>query len=95
MLEAPESTVTAFNHAIGNARAEVLELDVQLTRDGQFVVWHGPGLSNVRIEGAQDRPAQRDRNKIYDFDWAELNGRPGWAARNSRPWTRMTSICRG
>ena len=75
VLEAPESTVTAFNHAIGNARADVLELDVQLTRDGQFVVWHGPGLSNVRIEGAQDRPAQRDRNKIYDFDWAELNGR--------------------
>lgn len=32
-------------------RADVLELDVQLTRDGQFVAWHGPNLDNVRIWG--------------------------------------------
>jgi glycerophosphoryl diester phosphodiesterase len=35
--EAPESTVKGFTHAL-EARADVLELDVQLTKDGAFVV---------------------------------------------------------
>jgi len=79
VLEAPESTVKAFCHALDVARVDVLELDVQLTRDGRFVVWHGPDLNNVRIEGVSDRPSQRERNKIYDYDWAELDGK-AWVA---------------
>jgi glycerophosphoryl diester phosphodiesterase len=81
VLEAPESTVMAFRHALEIARVDVLELDVQLTRDGRFVVWHGPDLNNVRIEGVDNRPARRDkdRKKIYDYDWAELDGR-AWVA---------------
>ena len=79
VLEAPESTVRAFRYALDVAKAEVLELDVQMTRDGRFVVWHGPELSNVRIEGIDDRPAKRERNKIYDYDWAELDGK-AWVA---------------
>lgn len=79
VLEAPESTVMAFCHALDVARVNVLELDVQLTRDGRFVVWHGPDLNNVRIEGIDDRPSKRKRNKIYDYDWAELDGK-AWVA---------------
>jgi glycerophosphoryl diester phosphodiesterase len=79
VLEAPESTARAFRYALDVAKADVLELDVQLTRDGRFVVWHGPELDNVRIEGIDDRPARRERNKIYDFDWAELEGK-AWVA---------------
>ncbi len=81
VLEVPESTAKAFQYALDVAKADVLELDVQLTRDGRFVVWHGPDLNNVRIEGIDDRPAKRDkdRRKIYDYDWAELDGR-AWVA---------------
>lgn len=79
VLEAPESTSRAFRYALDIAKADVLELDVQLTRDGRFAVWHGPDLNNVRIEGIDDRPSKRERNKIYDFDWAELDGR-AWVA---------------
>ena len=81
VLEAPESTVKAFVHALDVARVDVLELDVQLTRDGRLVVWHGPDLNNVRIDGTDDRPAKRnkDRKKIYDYDWAELDGK-AWVA---------------
>lgn len=79
VLEVPESTSRAFRYALDTAKADVLELDVQLTRDGRFVVWHGPDLSNVRIEGVDDRPVRRERNKIYDYDWAELDGR-AWVA---------------
>ncbi|MCF8033496.1 MAG: hypothetical protein K9K66_04110 [Desulfarculaceae bacterium] len=75
VLEAPESTAMAFDHALNVARAEVLELDVHLTLDGQFVVWHGPKLSNVLIEGQPTRPKERERNKIYDYSWDELEGK--------------------
>ena len=38
-LEMPESTVMGFNHALNEAKADVLELDVQLTCDGES--WYG------------------------------------------------------
>jgi glycerophosphoryl diester phosphodiesterase len=79
VLEAPESTEKAFRYALDVARAEVLEMDVQLTRDGRFVVWHGPDLNNVRIAGVDDRPARRERKKIYHYDWFELDGK-AWVA---------------
>ncbi|MCP5096890.1 MAG: hypothetical protein GY943_15170 [Chloroflexi bacterium] len=41
--EAPESTIDGFLHGLSNG-ADVLELDVQLTKDGQLMVWHGPKL---------------------------------------------------
>lgn len=77
--EAPECTAMAFNHAVKNAEADVLELDIQLTKCGEFVVWHGPELSNVRIEGQSDTPMKRRRNKIYDYRWHELDGK-AWVA---------------
>lgn len=77
--EVPESTRRAFRFALERARAEVLELDIQLTADGEIVVWHGPDLDNVRIAGLPDHPPARPRNRIYDFTWAELDGR-AWVA---------------
>jgi len=80
-LEVPESTVKGFRHAIENARSDVLELDVQLTRDGELVVWHGPDLDNVRIDGQNNCPAKRPkkRRKIYHYEWKELDGK-AWVA---------------
>jgi glycerophosphoryl diester phosphodiesterase len=73
-LEAPESTLKAFNYAKEEAGVDILELDVQLTRDGEFVVWHGPDLDNVYIKGLAVDPKDRPKNKreISDFNWREL-----------------------
>lgn len=81
VLEAPESTVKAFNHAIHDAKADVMEIDLQLTKDGEIVVWHGPKLDNVRIDGQSNRPLERpkERRKIYHYDWKELEGK-SWVA---------------
>jgi glycerophosphoryl diester phosphodiesterase len=80
-LEVPESTVRGFNHAIEIAKVDVLELDVQLTGDGEFVVWHGPELDNVKLAVESDRPKDRPRKrkKIYHFAWNELDGQ-AWVA---------------
>jgi glycerophosphoryl diester phosphodiesterase len=79
--EVPESTIYGFEHAIGVANSDVLELDVQMTKDGKIVVWHGPELNNVRIENEKNRPSERcrDRTKIYDYSWKELEGK-AWVA---------------
>jgi glycerophosphoryl diester phosphodiesterase len=61
--EVPESTRKGFAHAKEIAKVDVLELDVQLTKDGEFVVWHGPKLDNVRIKGQDDKPSKRERRK--------------------------------
>ena len=78
--EAPESTVMGFKHALENAQADVLELDVQLTEDGEFIVWHGPDLDNVKILEQSDRPAERKKRKIHHFKWRELEPGKAWVA---------------
>ena len=55
-LEAPESTLRAFTYAKDVAGADILELDVHLTKDGKFVVWHGPDLDNVYINKSETCP---------------------------------------
>jgi glycerophosphoryl diester phosphodiesterase len=79
--EAPEGTQFAFQRALDEAKAEVLELDLQCTRDGKLVVWHGPELDNVFIEGVCPRPAHRsaDENDIREYEWSQLDGR-AWVA---------------
>jgi len=80
--EAPESTRLAFFYARDEVGADVLETDVRVTADGQFVVWHGPSLDNVRIEGQAYVPADRTRRNIGQYRWEELDGR-AWVAD---PW---------
>jgi glycerophosphoryl diester phosphodiesterase len=72
--EVPESTPLALAHAL-DARADVLELDVSLTRDRELVVWHGPDLDNVRLDAERDDPQRRARRELAEFDWPELAGR--------------------
>ncbi len=81
VLEVPESTERAFRHALAVAKADVLELDVQLTRDGKIVVWHGPELDNVYLEGQSPDPGKRprDRRTISQYAWCELEGK-AWVA---------------
>lgn len=44
---APENTMTAFRSAIEDWGADVLELDVRLTRDGEVVVIHDPTVDRT------------------------------------------------
>jgi glycerophosphoryl diester phosphodiesterase len=73
--EVPESTWEAFEHAVLNAKVDLLELDVQLTDDNAIVLWHGPNLDNVWIEGLTPCLKQRKKERkkdIMQFRWGEL-----------------------
>lgn len=76
--EVPENTWEAFEHAAINTHADILEFDVQLTKDKRIVVWHGPRLDNVWIEGLSSslrKRKQKKKTKIMDFLWDELKER--------------------
>ena len=73
--EVPESTWEAFENGVIKAKVDILELDVQLTKDNQIVVWHGPSLNNVWIEDLSPSLAQRKQKKktdIMQFSWGDL-----------------------
>jgi glycerophosphoryl diester phosphodiesterase len=72
--EAPESTEAGFRHAM-DCRTDVLELDLQLTRDEEMVVWHGPSLANVRLEIEETANKPRTRFNIGDYMWSELKNK--------------------
>lgn len=88
--EVAEGTRKGFMHAI-QVGADVLELDVHVMdvdREGrkrEFVVWHGPKLSNVRIgffKGSKEcRPGIRteSENDIRKWNWEDLKGN-AWVA---------------
>ncbi|HKO94256.1 MAG TPA: glycerophosphodiester phosphodiesterase family protein, partial [Polyangiaceae bacterium] len=64
--EVPESTERAFRHAV-EVGVDVLEFDLNLTKDGQIVVWHGPKLDNVYV-GTELLQGE----SIENVSWAEL-----------------------
>lgn len=58
---APENTMLAFRTAI-EARADMIELDVQMTKDGEIVVFHDRSMERITD----------DLEGIADFTLAEL-----------------------
>ncbi len=68
----PENTLPAFEFAV-KAGADVLELDLQVTRDLQLVVSHDPVINReicVKPDGSRIPPSQELR--VIDLTWNEL-----------------------
>jgi len=64
--EVPESTELAFRHAI-DVGVDVLELDLNVTSDGEIVVWHGPELDKAYV----DRQLLTGKS-IQQVKWADV-----------------------
>ena len=97
--EVAESTKRGFRHAKSEqVHADVFELDVHALyidrerKNREFVVWHGPELSNIRIgffrdsgdkkiRDKENRPGKRtdEENDIRKWYWDDLKGK-AWVA---------------
>lgn len=78
--ERPESTLEAFRHAL-QAGADVLELDVRLSRDGLLIVCHDPDL--LRVSGEAGLVREFTAAEIRQVDAGAL-----WEAEDgSRPYS--------
>jgi glycerophosphoryl diester phosphodiesterase len=71
--EAAQSTELAFRNAAHNF-ADVLEIDLQITKDEELVVWHGPDL-----DGVYNREGKEIGTDIRKKNWSELEG-AAWVA---------------
>jgi glycerophosphoryl diester phosphodiesterase len=89
----PENTLAAFTSAL-EVGAEIVELDVHLTRDGQVVVIHDPTLDRTT----------NGKGRVLDLDLAEVRGlSAGFAARFGDAWAgervpllaEVLALCRG
>ncbi len=67
---APENTLPAFRLAITRGKADMIELDVHLSKDGIPVVIHDDSLE--RTTDAADRFPHRKPWRVFDFTAAEL-----------------------
>lgn len=63
---APENTLEAFRRAV-DVGADMIELDVQLTKDGYIVVFHDLDLS--RITGNKKTISDYTYAELYNFDF--------------------------
>lgn len=63
--EVPESTIAAFLHGLCHG-ADIIEVDINLSRDGVPVVWHGPELD---ITDHKDGISMKDNYvSCWEFD---------------------------
>lgn len=62
----PENTLTSFARGIADG-ADVIELDVHLSRDGRVVVHHDPAVDRTAVPGEG-----RTTGAIKDLTWDEL-----------------------
>jgi glycerophosphoryl diester phosphodiesterase len=65
--EAPSNTMFAFKSALATRGADMLELDVQLTSDGQLVVIHDDTVTRTT-----DGPATRPASQVRDMTLAQV-----------------------
>jgi glycerophosphoryl diester phosphodiesterase len=65
--EAPSNTMFAFKSAVATRGADMLELDVQLTKDGELVVIHDDTVTRTT-----DGPAARPASQIRDMTLAQV-----------------------
>ena len=90
--EAPESTIEGFLHGL-NHGADVLEIDVQLTRDGVPIIWHGPGLEIAFEKSNNSEYIFWEDKDVGDYNWEQLKelwvSNPTPLKKNLSWWERL------
>lgn len=88
----PENTIPAFQYAI-SIGADVLELDMGVTKDGIVVVSHDPYLEPPVCTGPRGKTAIHDLTlaEIREWDCGKVRN-PGFPKQTPIPGTRMPTL---
>ncbi len=88
----PENTLPAFEYAI-QAGADVLELDVSVTKDDVLVVSHDPTLLPAICSGPKPNAVIRELTlqELHQYDCGGLKN-SGFAKQQPVPGTRMPTL---
>lgn len=63
----PENTLNAFSYAIEN-NIDVLELDTQMTKDGEIIIYHDKYINNIICNGENYPIKQLTLKEIKNYD---------------------------
>jgi glycerophosphoryl diester phosphodiesterase len=88
----PENTIPAFEFAL-EAGADVLELDLAVTKDGVLVVSHDPELSKPVCSGPRDHAVihQMTLAEVREYDCGAMRN-PAFPKQVAVPGTRMPTL---
>ncbi len=88
----PENTLPAFEHAIA-VGADVLELDLAVTKDGALVVSHDPYMNPPICAGPEERPLIHSLtlNQVRQYDCG-AKPNPRFPKQKAMPGTRMPTL---
>lgn len=89
----PENTIPAFEYAIREG-ADVLELDLAVTRDNVLVVSHDPYLHGPMCKGPVERAAIRELTlqQVREWDCGAAQVNPQFPAQKQVPGTKMPTL---
>ncbi len=88
----PENTIPAFEYAIA-AGADVLELDMSVTRDNVIVISHDPVLHEPICTGPASQPVIRELTLAQVKQWdCGATRNPSFATQQTVPGTRMPTL---
>lgn len=104
---APENTMEAFRLAVDAYGADVLEMDVHLSADGEVMVIHDPTVDRTTDGSGAVAELTADRIRSFDagFRFTDLQGVHAWRGRGARvpyfrevleafPGTRLNVECK-
>lgn len=88
----PENTIPAFEYAISQG-VDVLELDMNVTKDGVLVVSHDPVLHPPVCSGPVPRANIHDLTlaQVREWDCGKIQN-PGFATQQPIPGTKMPTL---
>src|SRR6185312_8360298 len=88
----PENTIPAFEYAISQG-VDVLELDMNVTKDGVLVVSHDPVLHPPVCSGPVPQAKIRDLTlaQVREWDCGKIQN-PGFATQQAIPGTKMPTL---
>jgi glycerophosphoryl diester phosphodiesterase len=88
----PENTIPAFLHAI-EAGADVIELDLAVTKDDVLVVSHDPHINPLICTGPEEKPLIRDLTleQVKQYDCGSKTN-PAFPRQKAVPGTRIPTL---
>ncbi|HYO81186.1 MAG TPA: glycerophosphodiester phosphodiesterase [Bryobacteraceae bacterium] len=88
----PENTLPAFEHAIA-AGADVLELDLAVTKDNVLVVTHDPVINSTLCKGPRENPPIRELTleQVRQYDCGSIR-HPAYPKQRTVPGATIPTL---
>ena len=89
----PENTIAAYERAI-ELNVDMLEIDVQTTKDGRFISMHNEEIDRYVVDGSRGLVAEMTLDELKALDIGSRVG-PEWREERVPAFEEILDVCRG